>query len=89
MNCHRIRKLQLVQHGKLVLYDAILIKHNSHSVVFSVNAFDISHVTVEYSLPFRKIASLSPADLIVVFNLHHLIAYPENPLSESLLVLFF
>ena len=91
MDRHRIGKLQFFQHLKAVGDCAIIVKQHFHSLCQKVNLLHDSHISIENTRSFVDGDSIAvpcfPLDLIVILDLHNLIAFAEPP-SGSLLFIF-
>ena len=81
VDSHRIRKLQLPEHVKRIVRDAV-VKPDEHALIGNRNADDLADVAVEHAASdLVRIVLLLPHDVIVVAHLHDLVSEAENRIA--------
>ena len=83
MHGNGIGKFQFIQLLKGILLHNTVVKRNPHTVVCPVDVQDFPNVAVEGARSL--FASLFPDNLIVVFDLHHTVAFPEHRVPVCIL----
>ena len=82
VDCYGIRQLQLFGHVKTVFHFSGLIKFYFQCFCILIDFCNNPHVTVKYSGSFidsqTELCGNFPFELVIVFNLHYLIAHPEQ-----------
>ena len=86
MHRHGIGRLQLAQLGKIVVYLPVII-HNRHGFHVWVDGQNRTDISVKYAGTCGTAVAFLPHYIIVIPDLHHPIALPEQKFSE--LALFF